>query len=384
MSTLSPDKELQERLREASAIGDLDEVRTLVESGVNINSQNEINGWTCLHWACKRNHKHIVAYLLNSGADKEILTAKEELAVQLTSKAEIKRLLGVEEEENEPEVKEAALPIIPNYMSNPPFVYCKNDKSDLSIARHVSQNGTSDHSEAVVSEPATLSPVQEQQQRLYSDSQSQPALSYVSMVEPSNVMPNQVTNGTMSMEVSAEVHHSNHNDYAQNHNLAQNSPVCAPFPSASASSNPTITRQQSLPHQLNGSQPGGSMPAFQPFFFTSTFPVNVRELVLKVRIQNPHARENDFIEVELDRQELTYRALLRVCCRELDISAEHVEKIRKLPNTMLRKDKDVARLQDFQELEVVLEKAESLSLFSGSGGLNDRPCYNMKASRLTY
>lgn len=61
------------------------------------------------------------------------------------------------------------------------------------------------------------------------------------------------------------------------------------------------------------------------------------ELVLKVRIQNPNARENDFIEVELDRRELTYRSLLRVCCRELDISAEHVEKIRKLPNTMLRK-----------------------------------------------
>lgn len=61
------------------------------------------------------------------------------------------------------------------------------------------------------------------------------------------------------------------------------------------------------------------------------------ELVLKVRIQNPNTRENDFIEVELDRQELTYRSLLRVCCRELDISTEHVEKIRKLPNTMLRK-----------------------------------------------
>lgn len=47
-------------------------------------------------------------------------------------------------------------------------------------------------------------------------------------------------------------------------------------------------------------------------------------------------------------------------------------------------DKDVARLQDFQELEVVLEKAEGLSLFSGAGGLTDRPCYNMRASRLTY
>lgn len=49
-------------------------------------------------------------------------------------------------------------------------------------------------------------------------------------------------------------------------------------------------------------------------------------------------------------------------------------------------DKDVARLQDFQELEVVLEKAEGLSLLSagGQGSLTDRPCFNMKASRLTY
>lgn len=182
----------------------------------------------------------------------------------------------VEEEEIEPEIKEAELPIIPNYMTNPPFLYCKKDKSDLSIARHVSQNGTSDHLDDVVSGPATLSPIQEQQQRLYSDSQSQPALSYVSMVEPSSVVPNQVTNGTMSMEVSPEVHHSNHNDYVHNHNIAQNSPVCPQLPSASTGSNPTITRQQSVTHQLNGSQPGGSMPAFQPFFFTSTFPVNVR------------------------------------------------------------------------------------------------------------
>lgn len=195
----------------------------------------------------------------------------------------------VEEEENEPEVKEAELPIIPNYLSNPPFLYSKMDKSDLSIARHVSQNGTSDHSEAVVgSEPATLSPIQEQQQqqRLFSDGQNQPALSYVSMVEPSSIVPNQVTNGTLSMEVSPEVHHSNHNEYAYNHSIAQNSPVCPTLPSANTGSNPTITRQQSLPHQLNGSQPGGSMPAFQPFFFTSTFPVNVRGMCSEALIDN--------------------------------------------------------------------------------------------------
>lgn len=185
----------------------------------------------------------------------------------------------MEEEEDEPEGKQTELPIIANYLSNPPFLYCKMDKSDLSIARHISQNGTSDHLDSVVSEPATLSPIkeqQQQQQRVYSDSQSQPALSYVSMVESNSIVQNQVTNGTLSMEVSPEVHHSNHNEYTHNHSIAQNSPVCPPLPSASAGSNPTITRQQSLTHQLNGSQPGGSMPAFQPFFFTSTFPVNVR------------------------------------------------------------------------------------------------------------
>lgn len=417
MSTTSLDKELQERLREASAIGDIDEVKTLVASGVNVNSQNEINGWTCLHWACKRNHKHVVSYLLSCGADKDILTAKDELASQLTSKAEIKRLLGVEVEEV-PEVKEPELPIIPNYLSNPPFIYSKMDgKLEALLDQHLTQNGSGEPAEDAQSDTPSLSPTHEpqKQQSLLSDGPTLPTnppahskappAEFIPVSEQNGVSPNPasshshtVVNCTVPMDLSVEPHLVNHADYP--HTVAHNGTMCSP-PLASqspglggsstgqvqapvASANPTMSRQQSIPQQLSYSQAGGSMPAFQPFFFTSTFPVNVQELVLKVRIQNPHARENDFIEVELDRQELTYRSLMRVCCRELGISAEHVEKIRKLPNTMLRKDKDVARLQDFQELEVVLEKAEGLSLFSAAGGLTDRPCYNMKASRLTY
>ncbi|KAM4531763.1 ankyrin repeat domain-containing protein 40 [Odontesthes bonariensis] len=416
MSTTSLDKELQERLREASAIGDIDEVQSLVESGVNVNSQNEINGWTCLHWACKRNHKHIVSYLLSCGADKEILTAKDELASQLTSKPEIKRLLGVEVEEV-PEVKEPELPIIPNYLSNPPFMYSKMDNKS-EIIQHLTHNGSGEHAEDTESDSASVSLKEELQksQSLDSDGPTAPSdptvnnsqapagelipVSEQNGVSSSTASSNNhtVVNCTVPMDLSVEPHLVNHADYP--HAAAHNGHMCSPPLSSPcpnlasngssqvqapvASTNPTISRQQSIPQQLSYSQANGPMPAFQPFFFTSTFPVNVQELVLKVRIQNPNARENDFIEVELDRQELTYRSLLRVCCRELDISAEHVEKIRKLPNTMLRKDKDVARLQDFQELEVVLEKAEGLSLFSGAGGLTDRPCYNMKASRLTY
>ncbi|KAK5856434.1 hypothetical protein PBY51_008030 [Eleginops maclovinus] len=417
MSTTSLDKELQERLREASAIGDIDEVRTLVDSGVNVNSQNEINGWTCLHWACKRNHKHIVSYLLSYGADKEILTAKDELASQLTSKPEIKRLLGVEVEE-EPEVKEPELPIIPNYLSSPPFMYSKLDnKSEILLAQHLAQNGSAEHNEDTQSDSPSLSPTHEphKSHSLLSESPTPPtnptnhsqALvgEFIPVTEQNGMSPNSasshnhsVVNCAVPMDLSVEPHLVNHAEYphAVSHNGTMCSPpLASPSPSLTSSSgsqvqapvpssNPSMSRQQSISQQLNYSQFGGPMPAFQPFFFTSTFPVNVQELVLKVRIQNPNARENDFIEVELDRQELTYRSLLRVCCRELDIGVEHVEKIRKLPNTMLRKDKDVARLQDFQELEVVLEKAEGLSLFSGTGGLTDRPCYNMKASRLTY
>ncbi|XP_059929000.1 ankyrin repeat domain-containing protein 40 isoform X1 [Gadus macrocephalus] len=417
MSTTSLDQELQERLREAAAIGDLDEVRSLVEGAVNVNSQNEINGWTCLHWACKRNHRHIVSYLLDSGADMEILTAKDELASQLTSKPEIKRLLGVEVEDL-PEVKEAELPIIPNYLSNPPFMYSKLDsKVEELVAQLQQQSGSGDlePEDPSVSPthqppPPVLSPVGNAPNARFVPVCSlttpaplaplgqpgHPSGAFVPLVEQNGMQhphPYSAVNGVLPMDLSSEPPP----DYPPH--AAQNGAGCTPSrasPSPSSGSqvqapgpgvHPAMTRQPSVPQQLSSGPDGaggGAMPAFQPFFFTSTFPVNVQELVLKVRIQNPNTRDNDFIEVELDRQELTFRSLLRVCCRELDISAEHVEKIRKLPNTLLRKDKDVARLQDFQELEVVLEKGEGLSLFSGTGTLTDRPCYNMKASRLTY
>lgn len=81
---------------------------------------------------------------------------------------------------------------------------------------------------------------------------------------------------------------------------------------------------------------------------------SVDELVLKVRVGNG---DPDFIEIELPRSELTYYSLLRICCEELGLNASQVLRIRKLPNTMLRKDKDVQRLTQMQELEVVVTPA---------------------------
>lgn len=213
------------------------------------------------------------------------------------------------EVEEVPEVKEPELPIIPNYLSNPPFLYSKLDnKSELITDQHVTQNGSGGREED--SEPASLSPTLEPQ-----DSQTMPsdppaavsnpsphrgahATEFLPVAEQNGASPSSglshshaMVNCTVPMDLSVEPHLINHADY-QHATSAHNGAVCSPpLPSASSSSssggggpvqapvaaaNPTMSRQPSIPQQLGHSQPGGAVPAFQPFFFTSTFPVNVQ------------------------------------------------------------------------------------------------------------
>lgn len=73
-------------------------------------------------------------------------------------------------------------------------------------------------------------------------------------------------------------------------------------------------------------------------------------LVVKVRCAD--CAERDFVEVDV--HERSYQALLQACCSELEVKPEAVSKIRKLPNVLVRKDKDIARLKDGQELEIVM------------------------------
>ena len=82
-----------------------------------------------------------------------------------------------------------------------------------------------------------------------------------------------------------------------------------------------------------------------------------KEIVIKLRVAD--SEEEDFIEVDLDKSSLTFQFLVSVCCQELGIEAKNVKKIRKLPNTIVRNDKDVKRLVPFQELEVVMEENAS-------------------------
>ncbi|XP_042311071.1 ankyrin repeat domain-containing protein 40 isoform X2 [Sceloporus undulatus] len=318
---------------------------------------------TCLHWACKRNHAQVVSYLLDAGADKNILTVKEERPTQLTSKREIRKMLGVEDDDDVLDVKkDSTLPIIPNYLANPPFPYVYNSMSSSTTSTSGSSlNGR-------------ISPHMGQHNEDYSVSLPQNQVSGTAMVQHDRSSPVEANGDAMkamALECPEPV--------LQNGHVRQ-----MPLPPARTISSPSLSKQPET-QQPRGPY-AGPVPAFQPFFFTGAFPFSsMQELVLKVRVQNRTLKENDFIEIELDRQELTYKELLRVSCCELGVNPEHVEKIRKLPNTILRKDKDVSRLQDFQELELILMMSENDFLFRNAAPpLTERPCYNKKASTLTY
>ncbi|KAM6345283.1 ankyrin repeat domain-containing protein 40-like [Alca torda] len=357
MSGAAEARELEERLREAAALGDVEEVRRLLGEGADINSRNEINGWTCLHWACKRNQAQVVSCLLGAGADKHIPTAKGELAVQLTSKADIRKILGEEETECQG-VKDLNLPIVANYLANLPFpctdtqdsipdglAESRNESASISSASQCETSPCS--SAAQVESTCTPTSCNSEDDFPALEAAAEPPAPSAALAAPKHAEPG-VLNG----------------------------PVCRPAWTHSAG-----LCLPAAPLQPDTS-PTGPAPAFQPVFFTGTFPYNMQELVLKVRVQN--LRDNDFIEIELDRQELTYQDLLRVSCCELGVNPEQVEKIRKLPNTLVRKDKDVARLQDFQELELVLVKSDSSPFRNAASTLTERPCYNSRASKLTY
>ena len=92
---------------------------------------------------------------------------------------------------------------------------------------------------------------------------------------------------------------------------------------------------------------------------TSSFPHSPL-LLVKVRVNG--SGESDFVEVEVAPP--TYSALISACCEELELAISEVVKIRKLPNILVRKDRDVQRMKDGQELEVVV-KGEMTS----SGGV---------------
>jgi len=73
--------------------------------------------------------------------------------------------------------------------------------------------------------------------------------------------------------------------------------------------------------------------------------------ILKVRLAQIH---KDFREIEVSRQ-ITYDQLVNIMWDELGLcSNADFRMVRKLPDTEIRNDRDVQRLHNYQELELVL------------------------------
>ena len=49
--------------------------------------------------------------------------------------------------------------------------------------------------------------------------------------------------------------------------------------------------------------------------------------------------------------ELSFRKLIDMTCEEFSINPKTIIKIRKLPNTKMRRDVEVQRLKDYEEIE---------------------------------
>jgi len=256
------DNDIDEKLREVSALGDIGAVKIFLNNGkVNVNSQNKVNGWTALHWASKRNHVDIVKILVEKyNANTKLRNTKNELPIHVTSNETIRKYLTSFEDNDE------------KILSN-----CETDEEKLAMVK-VSQE------------------------------QCVPIAK--------NFTPNYIANPTFPYT---------NNDTLNKLNVVTEDRVQQKW----------LEETQTAPQLNNKTE-------------------NFYELVLKLR--NGSSYETDFIEVELPKSELTYQNLVNICCLEFAINANDIRKIRKLPDTILRKDKDIKRLKPFQEIEIILKE----------------------------
>lgn len=71
-------------LVEAARDGDLEQVKTLIDSGVPVDSRGE-DGYTALMWAARNGHLPVVRYLLKYGADPRATNSRGSTAYELAN-----------------------------------------------------------------------------------------------------------------------------------------------------------------------------------------------------------------------------------------------------------------------------------------------------------
>ena len=85
--------------------------------------------------------------------------------------------------------------------------------------------------------------------------------------------------------------------------------------------------------------------------------IQSKEICIKARVGE--IGELDFIEVDIDVERCTFEEFKFILCRELQIDTQEfsVLKVRKLPNTIVRNDRDISRLKEGFEVEFILSKS---------------------------
>ena len=78
--------------------------------------------------------------------------------------------------------------------------------------------------------------------------------------------------------------------------------------------------------------------------------------ILKIRAED-ETGDPDFIEIDLPESKWNFDDLKLFMLNELNLEskADQVDRIRKLPNTKLRRDIDVQRLENYTELEILFQ-----------------------------
>ena len=355
---MSGDIDVNETLREQCSVGGDEDVLRQLRDGAAVNSQNRVNGWTALHFAVRREHASIVRLLLEHGADASAKNLKGEKAIDMTSNKEIRKIITDffsknnnckrEDQNNEPKsslvgVNEPSVNIVPGYLANPVFPYTL--ATSTSLKGESDNQAGSDHNDKHVLVPGYLAnpviPYAVAASGQIMASGQIPTTEVLQGDGGVNFVPGYIANPVIPCAVAASHPNENTNEIKQIF-----VPHVEQFGSlVNSYVNSVKSLEKSSEYHLCDSCK--TTPVATVFVGT-----DISELVIKIR--NANHKDPDFIEVELNRKILTYDELLNVCTRELKIDRDSIAKIRKLPDTIVRRDKDVQRLQPYQELEVVL------------------------------
>lgn len=152
--------EREENLREMAALGNVKAVRAYLRNGVDMDSQNKMNGWTAMHWACARGQTAAVELLLGSGADVNIKNHKGETALDLCKSDQTRALLAVNglvssntEGESDKQTEDMAKDntFSPNYLTHPDLSRAWGMPEDVQVANSVGESSYSQQLQREVS-----------------------------------------------------------------------------------------------------------------------------------------------------------------------------------------------------------------------------------------